>query len=668
MSVLEIWFERMGVGHLVFGLLRYGWRDRVFVSPEWSSSAERLAQLIERLTGVAVARARRPLQFAGPVQGGRALVYGQERELLEVSAAFADSCPTPPTWCCAEDFRRILGAYFITFNRHSVAFACGVAASLEGRAGVKAICHVAFPVVGRFAASQMNTRASPDFRVSAFPTLSGLIECLRFLPGHPRHWFRLLVGHRNEDCAVDPFARENGAILEQASWPSINSHPDGGHLYWEPASGLAPAQVVLYCDRSDTLADERLRRKAADKGWGWIDGASILAHLADPGGAIAEAFTRAKSLLPRRPNVVSWMHWVLAVSNGVTFRAYGDLMRRHNVAAIHHYADFGPEAVTLRLAANHSNAIVIWGLWSVLPFLIARHFWACADLILAWGAYDRDYFPAAGFDFKAIAQVGPVSSDSIADGDTARAAALRAGLSPTTRFVVAAFDTSHHPLAYNSEAQQLCFIEALVDLIERHDDWALLLKPKKSGDDRYGADLGRRLRILADQGRCLITEPREKVGVVGLAADLVVGYPINTAAILASLRGRPLVQLDLGGLVLGPLRESGIAAGLVHTTVDSFHQAVERVAAGDSGIGDIGVWRSLIDAFGDGEGPLRAGRLIGDYIRLRVEHGHDKALALAVERYAEREGSHRVCRPDAVVEGLWEAERRQYRQVAGEAR
>lgn len=668
MSVLEIWFERMGVGHLVFGLLRYGCRDRVFVSPEWSPFAERLAQWMERFTGVAVARARRPLQFAGPVQDGRALVYGQEQELLGVSAAFAGSCGTPPTWCCAADFRRILGAYFITFNRHAVAFTCGVAASMEGRTGVKAICHVAFPTVGRFTASQMNKRASPDFRVVALPTLSGMIECLRFLPGHPRHWFRLLVGHRNEACTVDPLARENGIILEQAFWPSINSHPDGGHLYWEPASGLAPAQVVLYCDRSDTLADQSLRRKAAEKGWGWIDGASVLAHLADPGRAIAEAFTRAKSLLPRRLDAVSWMHWVLAVSNGVTFQAYGDLMRRHNVAAIHHYADFGPEAVTLRLAANHTNAIVIWGLWSVLPFLIARHFWACADLILAWGSYDRDYFPAAGFDFKAIVQVGPVSSDSVADADAVRAAALRAKLSPTTRFVVAAFDTSHHPLAYNSEAQLLCFIETVVDLVERHDDWALLLKPKKSGDSRYGAALGQRLRALADRGRCLITEPKEKVGVVGLAADLVVGYPINTAAILASLRGRPVVQLDLSGLVLGPLLESGLVAGLVHISEYSFRQAVERVAAGDSSIGDIGVWRPWIDAFGDGKGPVRAGKLIGDYIRLRVEHGHDKALALAVEQYAEMEGNHRVCRPGSAVEGLWEAERRQYRQVAGEGR
>ncbi|WP_156428644.1 hypothetical protein [Magnetospirillum sp. XM-1] len=666
MSVLEIWFERMGVGHLLFGLLRYGVRDKVFISPEWSSSAEELARMIERLTGLSVARAQRSVQFAGPVQEGQALVYSQERGLLEISAAFAESCPTSPTWCQTKDFRRILGAYFITFNRHAVAFVSGVAASLEGRAGVKAICHVAFPVVGRFTASQMNKRASPDFRVRALPALSGMIECLRFLPGHPRHWLRLLAGHRNETCAVDPRARENGIILEQASWPSINSHPDGGHLYWEPTSGLAPAQVVLYCDRSDAVADEPLRRKVADKGWGWIDGASILAHLTDPKRAIAEAFGRASGLLPRRPDVVGWMHWVLAVSNGVAFRAYGDLMRRHNVAAIHHYADFGPEAVTLRLAANQANAIVVWGLWSVLPFLIARHFWASADLIPAWGPYDRDYFPAAGTNFKAIVEVGPVGSDSVAVGDAARADTLRARLSPTTRFVIAGFDTSHHPLAYNSEDHVLRFIEAAVDMVERHEDWALIIKPKKSQPGRYGAALGRRLDALVDQGRCLITEPKEKVGVVGLAADLVIGYPINTAAVLASLRGRPLVQLDLTGLVHCPLRESGIAAGLVHTTVESFCQAVERVAAGDSSIGDVGVWRSWIDGFCDGMGPARAGKLIGDYMRLRAEHGHDKALDLAVERYAEAEGESRVRRPNAATGGLWDVEWKHYRQTAVE--
>jgi glycosyltransferase involved in cell wall biosynthesis len=592
-------------------------------------------------------RRQRP-ELGGTDSDGRARNYRLERWLYALSTAFAD-CAAPRHLGAAE-FARVLGAWFIAKNRDPLAFIRAVEAEQEG---VTTICHVAFPALGGWTARQLAGHLRPGMRVVALPSLRAVVEGLRVIPGRPRQWLRLFAARRGEDAQVPERGRARGVVLEQAYWRSIRQHPYSGHMFWQEAAGLDPGQTVLYCNRADTPADDALRREAAARGWGWIDGADPLNHLERPWPAIAAALADAAPLLPRGPAAIDWVRWALASSSSVAIAAYRALLRRYNVAAFRHCAEFGPDTIAMCLAVRRENAMAIWNQWSIVNILFARYSWAIADLILAWGPFHTSYHRAVGFDYRVIAEIGMVSADGIAPGDADEARALRARLAPDVRFVVAAFDTAFGPLVYNSEEQIHTFIAALVDLAERHPDWGLILKTKKPEGESALSRLHDRLRDLEAAGRCLI-EPDLKIGIPALAADVVAGYPVSTAAIASGLRGRPVVQLDFTGFHHTPLQDSGLAGGLVHTDVASFQQALERLAGGDAGIGDLGRWVPMIDPFHDGNARLRAGRLIADAVTLRARHGVAKALELACNRYAAEVGGTHVVWPGDPPDPLWQ--------------
>lgn len=652
----RLWFEYLGLPQLLGGLVLHLHRGPLaFAAPRWSPAARRLSGWLERRLGGRIQGIERTLELGRPDARGKALAYRRELFMLTLAQGFATRPGPLPQGMEREDFQRLLASYVVTRCREAISFVV-MAEAEEAQPDTLDICHVAFPALGDFSARTLNLHMRPGFWVKAWPNLRALAELLRFLPGHPREWLALLRRPGREDAMVSPAARAEGVVVEEAYWQSLDRIPQAGHMFWVESSGLDPARIVLYCDRADTPCDGRLRRRAAESGFGWIDGAEPLRHLADPLGTVHGALAGTRALLPRSVKAEDWLRWSLATAGLIRLQGFADLMERHNILAFHHFIEFSPEGMALCLAARRKQVLTFWNLWSVVPFVLARYRWAIADLILAWGPLDRDFHLACGFDFKAIAEVGMIDADGPAPDDDARAAVLRAGFTPDVRFVVGVFDTSFSPMAHNSAEHVRTFMDTLVGLVERHPDWALLVKPKKRPEDAGELGVKHRLLALEAQGRCQFLDSTEAAGIVAQAADMVAGIPINSAAELGALRGRTAIHLDLTGMTEGPLYHSGLASGQVYSDVQSFAAAIERIASGDTQAVDHTAWKAMIDGFGDGLGRRRAGTIIGQFIRLRAGMGLEAALAGALGNYAAEHGMDRVVRAgDTMPEmSLWQ--------------
>lgn len=655
--IARLWFERVGVAQVLAGLLRYpGQRRVLFLAPLWTVRARWLVDRLERWSGGGIRGETRSVQLGRTDADGRALAYRREAFQLTLSHAFAAAPGRIPDGMETDEFQRLLGSYVSTKSREALSFVAMVEAeAAEEEAGGEDICHVAFPALGAFSARVLNGVVRSGMTVRAWPNLRSLVECLRFMPGHPREWLSVLRRPGFEDSRVEPAARTAGVVLEEAYWLSLLRYPSSGHMYWVEGSGLDPARVALYCDRPDTVCDSRLHGTAADHGFGWIDGAEPLRHAGHPWRITAAVLRSCLSLLPFRLGAVPWMRWALACAALIRIHCYRELFRRHNVLALHHFIEFSPEAIALCLAARREDVLTFWNVWSVIPFVLSRYRWAMADLILVWGPLDRDFHLACGFQFQGIAEVGMIDADGETANDSEEVRSLRGRLDSKVRFVITAFDTGFDYMSHNSESHVRCFLETVTGLVERHGDWGLIIKPKKRPEDSEALGLGGRLLALERQGRCVLQESSARPGIAAAVADLVVGVPINSAAELGALRGRPTLHLDLTGMVDGPLHQSGKDAGIVYCDVESFVAAIEGIAGGRDDVVRRDAWAPFMDRYGDLGGRHRAAALLGDFVRLRETMPMAPALSEALRLHADRHGEDRVVTRDGKRPGppLW---------------
>jgi hypothetical protein len=194
---------------------------------------------------------------------------------------------------------------------------------------------------------------------------------------------------------------------------------------------------------------------------------------------------------------------------------------------------------------------------------------------------------------------------------------------------------------------------ALFNYVIDSPNLGLLVKPKKLLEDTALAS--GELRSLLDKavatGRCLAlvretgTEPKVRPYEAALAADLAVGYPINTAVVEAVLAGVPGVHIDLTHEPGHPFYESGYEQ-VVFDDLDRAMQAIRRWGDNDpeaAGLGDNSAVIDGIDPFRDG----KAAHRVGQYMTW-LWQGFDQGLArddvvrMASRMYADEYGEQHV--------------------------
>jgi hypothetical protein len=321
--------------------------------------------------------------------------------------------------------------------------------------------------------------------------------------------------------------------------------------------------------------------------------------------------------------------------------------------AQHHSHEFTPEVIAQTMALQRAGGITFWNFWSIIPYLLCRYRGAPADLVLAWGPYDEGYYRAVGFRFKQLVQVGVVAADGCDPSDEAAAAALRRRFAPSVEFVVTVFDSSFAPITANTGTHIRDFYAAVLDWVASSPHRACLVKPKDGHFDTLPdreilAALENRLE---GEGRWIRLPAVERPRVAALAGDVVACYPINSAGVAAAhLAGKPTLHVDLGGLMHNALSAAGADGSIIFRDLTGMLAALDALERGERGPGDHGPWLPMIDPYGDGAGPRRAGSVLTAYLQAR-SRGLPAPEALAAAAAALPPVPPAPGLPDAVA--LW---------------
>lgn len=536
----------------------------------------------------------------------------------------------------ADSWRRMLQSAYVAYNRDAMIFPIFMenayrVAAVSIASGDRVLCYVSFPLLGAYTAERLPLQLPVPCSLRQILSFRNLFQNIRILPGQLCDWLSAISFFRKSpDDSVDPEARRLGTVLQQNTGGIFTRYPASGHLYWHDGSGIDPARVVLYCDRSDSRCDSTFRETASRFGFGWVNAASIPGRLERPWLTFFQVLRRTLPSFPRRlwHRHAVW-RWIALIRYGVLLESYRALIRRYNVRAAYQSWVFLPETLALAMALRAEGEIFLWNFWSIHALPVAQHHFGIADLVFCWGPYHKGFYTAHQLDYRLLLQVGVIMGDGRHESDTAAAAALRAQFPPSVRFVLTVLDTSYGREAHNTAEHIIQFYIAVLTLVTRHTDWGCIIKtksmlaqlPQMSGFQDVMTGLER-------EQRCIVLPSRERVSVVAQAGDLSVCASVNTAGFLAGIAGSPAVHLDLGGLVTHPISLAGGDGKIVFRTVEDFIQAIETFAAGDCSIGDHEPWCDLIDPFRDGTGRLRAGKAIRNYLAAR-DRGLDRDAALS---------------------------------------
>lgn len=445
--------------------------------------------------------------------------------------------------------------------------------------------------------------------------------------------------------------------------------PLGATIDWFEFSGLPPERVVFLFNRSDSPLDDVARAKLASYGFGWADFSAVSRLDQRAFVGLAQSLIASLRTLPAPWNRQALRRWTVVAQLHPLVKWYRTFLCQRRAAAFFQGAQFAPAQMALNLACRQEQVAIVWSFWSVMLMLEQACHHAFADLLVAWGDYDVGYCRALSFDYRYAVKAGAVTYDGVEFSDPERAKELRARLTARPRFVLAVFDSAHEPRGIHHTPERCAeFYRVVLDLVRKNPNWGCLIKSKAKAYDDLPQQPGLQdiVAALESEGRCIRLPNAVKPTLVSLAADAIVCYSVNSAGIQAALgTSRPVLFFDNNHLYYHPFALDGADSHVIFRNADHFAQAIQRLARGERGLGDISKWTPLIDSVHDGYGRKRAGAVLRDYFAAR-DHGANRDIALykAVKAHAQRSGATCVnmrSDPDnASGDQLWRKVRARY--------
>jgi hypothetical protein len=219
--------------------------------------------------------------------------------------------------------------------------------------------------------------------------------------------------------------------------------------------------------------------------------------------------------------------------------------------------------------------------------------------------------------------------------------------------VICFFDTSFHPLNFTSPVEVAALYQRLLQEVVNVPEMGLILKPKAALPRTVlqSTEIQPLLEKALATGRCLLLvrkadgEPIIYPCEAALAADIAVGYPINSAVVEAVLAGVPGIHIDLTREPGHPFYEHGYGK-IVFDDLDRAMAALRKWLTQEGnpgGLGDHSPVLDMIDPFRDG----RAAHRVGDYMTWLIEGfdsglSRDEVVRRATRRYADVYGAQHV--------------------------
>lgn len=203
------------------------------------------------------------------------------------------------------------------------------------------------------------------------------------------------------------------------------------------------------------------------------------------------------------------------------------------------------------------------------------------------------------------------------------------------RFVAAVFDELPGEWFFGDSVEEL--YRTLIDLVDKDDRFGLLVKTKKPRVLEVLAAVGKEIRRLEKEGKCLIADWKTTVSAAANRSDIVILVP-STAAFESVLLGkRTLLYNPMRSGSKLFYRNNGLGRR-VFENPRSLEAALQQFADGnDDSIGDCRDLVGIIDPYNDGKGARR----VGDYLEWCLE-GLDAGLdrRRVIDRANRRFGQH----------------------------
>ena len=435
-----------------------------------------------------------------------------------------------------------------------------------------------------------------------------------------------------------------GIVLVQYETMMMERLPLGATQDWIEASRLPMRRIVYYFNRVDSPLDDAIKDALARRGFGWVDYRDPADHVGDPDAMFVRNSKQILAALRAIRGRAAIARWLLFAQMLPQVESHREFMRTHRVVALHQHGEFGAGQTALNLACRQEDVAFVWGFWSAILFMSGSDQNAFVDLLFAWGSYDLGYCNTLSFDYRYAATCGGLGYDGRESTDPENAGTLRGQLTARPRFVVALFDSSHHPSAVHHSTENCAlFYRVVLELVRDNRDWGCLIKSKGPAYESLPVQPGLQdvVTQLEAEGRCLRLPHATKPTLVGLASDAVACFGVNSAGIQSALgSGRPTLHFDPNNLTMHPLSVAGADGKVIFRDVAGFCAALRDVAAGDRAVGDLSPWAHLFDPFQDGMGRRRSGEVMRDYVAARDRGlSRDEALRAAAEGHVARYGA-----------------------------
>ena len=459
------------------------------------------------------------------------------------------------------------------------------------------------------------------------------------------------------------------SIAVEACW-GLEPEKGRSDIFWLPQTDLdGSSRVMAYFDRADTPASDELlvamQRQGLDavvlrRDGGTAKTAEVSSYESSLGWRqrllmlVVAPLWLVERLGRRRTAHWCWVNVYQSLGGVATWQA---LFKAQNVRLHSNHSDVqsGPhmnQSAALERAGGLNMRTDTTSTYNPAMRLASRI--TPFDVFWAWGPYMAGVF--RGLDVAEITTLVTCGYpfDYLFEGARREAAGIRGRLQAAgASRIISFFDSAFNKTTHTSREDLELIYRALLNEVIENPGLGLVLKPKKRWDETVLVSA--ELRALLDEavatGRCIsLVRKSESDRIIypyeaALAADLAVGYPINTAVIEAVIAGVPGVHIDLTREPGHPFYEVGYEQ-FVFDDLDRAMDPIRRWvcdAADAPGLGDHSKVIDSLDPFRDGKAADRAGQ----YVAWSMEgftQGlcRDDVVRRASRLYGEKYGAEHV--------------------------
>jgi len=431
------------------------------------------------------------------------------------------------------------------------------------------------------------------------------------------------------------FNKITGTIKERDVLPALWIEHEHTHGVWVQFRRFLSNHIdknkyktVYYFDRDDTPIDETVVNTLKSMALEWID-CRKMRHSRLNLSDINELVTKMGRSTHLRP---LWL-FMIRLHFEVIYILYKSMYARFNVKLLIQHQEGSWRQEAQKQALDAIGGIMIGLHWSsYLNYEYPSHI-TPQHVFLVWGKGHFELLAKKGNTCKYILPCGvwidDVEDDSLIIDD----------FSPEVGFKIAVFDTD---AAYNIEQSPEAAAEfyfAILELLDRHEDFGIVVKSKKWAIEELstlpsGEEIIQKISRLKKLKRAVILDSKEfSPAIAARYADLSVCLGINSAGVIAALHGGRVIHWDCTGWMKYPLYRDKNQK-IIFLSMNETKEAIIKVSQGDKEIGDFSQWRKTINYFDDLSGRARIVQFINLFMdEIKQSDNASHSLARAVNKY-----------------------------------